>query len=157
MITDFDDFATWMFVIIDDLWLGIASLYRRPGPDPSSCSDSELITVALLSECRTWDRETQAMQEWAAYRHLFPRLPERSRFNRRRRNLMGAIKTIRQIVLSLLDVAQEAYGAIDSLPLQWWRSIWPRNGRATGMPQVPHLAIARRRSKPFSAIACIWL
>lgn len=117
MITDFDDFVTWMFVIIDDLWLGIASFYRRPGPDPSSCSDSELITVALISECRTWDRETQAMQEWAAYRHLFPRLPERSRFNRRRRNLMGAINRIRQIVLSLLDVAQEAYGAIDSLPL----------------------------------------
>jgi hypothetical protein len=117
MITDFDDFVTWMFVIIDDLWLGIACLYRRPGPDPSSCSDSELITVALVSECRTWDRETQAMQEWAAYRHLFPRLPERSRFNRRRRNLMGAINQIRQIVLSLLDVAQEAYGAIDSIPL----------------------------------------
>jgi hypothetical protein len=98
MITDFDDFVTWMFVIVDDLWRGIASLYRRPGPDPSSCSDSELITVALISECRSWDRETQALQEWAAYRHLFPRLPERSRFNRRRRNLMGAIKAIRQII-----------------------------------------------------------
>jgi Transposase DDE domain len=106
-----------MFVIIDDLWLTIAPLHWRPGPEPTSCSDSELITVALISECRSWDRETQAMQELAAYRHLFPRLPERSRFNRRRRNLMGAIKTIRQIVLSLLDVAQEAYGAIDSIPL----------------------------------------
>lgn len=117
MITDFDDFVTWMFVIIDDLWPAIAPLYRRPGPDPSSCSDSELITVAIVSECRTWDRETQAMQEWAAYRHLFPRLPERSRFNRRRRNLMGAINQIRQLVLTMLDVAQEAYGAIDSLPV----------------------------------------
>jgi hypothetical protein len=117
MITDFDDFVTWMLVIIDDLWQGIAPLYRRPGPDPSSCSDSELITVAVVSECRTWDRETVAMQEWTAYRHLFPRLPERSRFNRRRRNLMGAINQIRQLVLTMLDVAQDAYGAIDSLPL----------------------------------------
>jgi hypothetical protein len=117
MITDFDDFVTWMFVIIDDLWQGIAPLYRRPGPDPSSCSDSELITVAVVSECRTWDRETVAMQEWTAYRHLFPRLPERSRFNRRRRNLIGAINQIRQLVLTMLDVAQDAYGAIDSLPL----------------------------------------
>jgi hypothetical protein len=57
------------------------------------------------------------MQEWAAYRHLFPRLPERSRFNRRRRNLMGAINLLRQLVLTMLDVAQDAYGAIDSLPL----------------------------------------
>ena len=95
MITDFDDFCTWMFVIIDDLWQGMAPLYHRPGPEPTSCSDSALITVAIISECRTWSRETQAMQEWAAYRHLFPRLPERSRFNRRRRNLMGAINQIR--------------------------------------------------------------
>jgi hypothetical protein len=76
-----------------------------------------LITVAVVSECRTWDRETVAMQEWTAYRHLFPRLPERSRFNRRRRNLIGAINQIRQLVLTMLDVAQDAYGAIDSLPL----------------------------------------
>ena len=117
MITDFDDFVTWMFVIIDDLWQGIAPLYHRPGPAPTSCSDSELITVAIVSECRTWDRETQAMQEWMAYRHLFPRLPERSRFNRRRRNLMGAINQIRSLALAMLDVAQDAYGAIDSLPL----------------------------------------
>ena len=117
MIADFDDFVTYMFVIIDDLWQGIAPLYRRPGPDPTSCSDSELITVAIVSECRTWDRETVAIQEWTAYRHLFPRLPERSRFNRRRRNLMGAINQIRQLVLTMLDVAQEAYGAIDSIPL----------------------------------------
>lgn len=117
MITDFDDFVTWMFVIIDDLWQQIAPLYRRPGPEPSSCSDSELITVAIVSQCRSWECETMAMQEWRAYRHLFPRLPERSRFNRRRRNLMAAINQMRQIVLSTLDVGQEAYGAIDSIPV----------------------------------------
>jgi IS5 family transposase len=117
MIADFDDFCTWMYVLVDDIWHQIAPLYHRPGPAPSSCSDSELITVAIISECRTWDRETQAMHEWSAYRHLFPRLPERSRFNRRRRNLWGAINQIRQLVITMLDVAQDAYGAIDSLPL----------------------------------------
>jgi len=66
MIHDFDDFCTWMFVLIDDIWQVIAPLYQRPGPEPSSCSDSELITVALVGECRTWDRKTQAMQEWAS-------------------------------------------------------------------------------------------
>jgi len=49
MILDFDDFCTWMFVIVDDLWQGIAPLYRRPGSEPSSCSDSELITVAIIA------------------------------------------------------------------------------------------------------------
>lgn len=117
MIADFEDFVTWMFVTIDDLWQQIAPLYQRPGPDPTTCSDSEVITIALVSECRGWDRETHLMAEWRPYRHLFPRLPERSRFNRRRRNLMYAINQIRQIVLASLDVAQDAYGAIDGLPL----------------------------------------
>lgn len=44
MIADFDDFVTWMYVIVDDLWQPIAQLYRRPGPEPTSCSDSELMT-----------------------------------------------------------------------------------------------------------------
>jgi hypothetical protein len=75
------------------------------------------MTVAIVSECRGWDRETHLMAEWEPYRSLFPKLPERSRYNRRRRNLMFAINQIRQIVLASLDVAQDAYGAIDGLPL----------------------------------------
>jgi Transposase DDE domain len=117
MIADFEDFVTWMFVTIDDLWQQIAPLYARPGPDPTSCSDSEFITVMIASECRGWDRETHLHAEWQPYRHLFPQLPERSRLNRRRRNLMYAMNQIRQIVLAGLDVAQDAYGAIDGLPL----------------------------------------
>lgn len=117
MIADFDDFVTWMFVIVDDLWQGIAHLYRRPGPEPSSCSDSELITMAIVSECRGWDRETHAQSEWAEYRDLFPKQPTRTRFNRRRRNLMGAINQIHLLLLPVLDVAQDAHAAIDSLPI----------------------------------------
>lgn len=117
MITDFEEFVTWMYVTIDDLWKGIAHLYRRPGPAPTSCSDSELMTMAIVSECCGWDRETHLATQWQPYRHLFPRLPERSRYNRRRRNLMGALNQVRQLVLTLLDVAQDAFGAIDSLPV----------------------------------------
>lgn len=117
MIADFEDFVIWMFVTVDDLWQQIASLYGRPGPEPTSCSDSELMTVAIVSECRGWDRETHLRAEWKPYRHLFPHLPERSRFNRRRRNLMFAINHIRQILVSSLDVAQDTYGVIDGLPL----------------------------------------
>jgi hypothetical protein len=98
MIADFEDFVTWMFVTIDDLWQNIAPLYDRPGPDPTSYSDSELITIVIVSECRSWDRETHLMVEWKPYRSLFPRFPERSRLNRRRRNLMFAINHIRQII-----------------------------------------------------------
>src|SRR5262245_31485758 len=116
MITDFDDFVTWMYVLIDDLWQLLAPLYPRPGPAPE-CSDSELLTLAIVGECREWDKETNLLAEWHNYRHLFPVLPERSRFNRRRRNLMGAINHIRQMVLLTLDVAQDRQCVIDSLPV----------------------------------------
>jgi hypothetical protein len=117
MITDFDDFCTWMYVLIDDIWQEIAPLYRRPGPEPVNCSDSELMTLAIVGECREWDKETNLLAEWRSYPHLFPRLPERTRFNRRRRNLMFAINHMRQMVLRILDVAQEQQCVIDSLPV----------------------------------------
>ena len=116
MIADFDDFCTWMFVLIDDIWQVIGPLYRRPGP-ASACSDSELLTMALVGECREWDKETNLLAEWQNYRHLFPIIPERTRFNRRRRNLMGAINQLRQMVLRLLSVTQDGQCVIDSLPV----------------------------------------
>jgi len=117
MIVDFDDFVTWMYVTIDDAWKQIAPWYDRPGPDPTTCSDSELMTIAIVSECRGWDCETHLIAEWAPYRSLFPRLPERSRFNRRRRNLMHAINQIRSLIVHGLDIAQDAYGLIDGIPI----------------------------------------
>lgn len=115
MITDFNDFVTWMYVLIDDIWQQIGHLYERPGPEPD-CTNAELITMAIVGECREWDKETNLLGEWRNYTHLFPIQPERSRFNRRRRNLMGAINHIRRITLAVLDVAQDKQCVIDSLP-----------------------------------------
>lgn len=117
MITDFDDFVMCMYVLIDDIWQQIRHLYQRPGPEPA-CSDAELITMAIVGECREWDKETNLIGEWQNYTHLFPHVPERSRFNRRRRNLMHAIDHIRRSTLALLDVAQDTQCVIDSLPIE---------------------------------------
>lgn len=117
MITDFDDFVTWMYVLVDDIWQQIGHLYYRPGPPPA-CSDSELMTMAIVGECREWDKETNLLAEWRNYSHLFPSLPERTRFNRRRRNLMGAIDHIRRIALGVLDLAHHKHCVIDSLPIE---------------------------------------
>jgi hypothetical protein len=46
----YEDFCTWMYVIIDDLWQHISPLFKRPGPQPD-CSDSELLTLAIVGEC----------------------------------------------------------------------------------------------------------
>lgn len=140
MIRDFEDVVIWMFVTIDDLWQHIAPQYRRPGPAPDGCTDSELITIAILSELRGWDKETQLAANWAPYRHLFPHIPERSRFNRRRRNLWLAINHMRQCLLRTLDIAADGYGVVDSLPIpvltyhlapQRARS-WDANGASFG-------------------------
>ena len=116
MITDFEDFCTWMYVIVDDIWQQIAPLFKRPGPKPK-CSDSELLTMAIVGECRGWDVETEMLCHWKEHRDLFPNIPSQSRFNRRRRNLMMAFNLIRRTVLRMLDLAQDTQCVIDSLPI----------------------------------------
>jgi hypothetical protein len=116
MINDFSDFCLWMYVTVDDIWQQIAPLFDRPGPKPR-CSDSELISMALIGECRGWNLETEMLSQWQEYCHLFPNISSQSRFNRRRRNLMYAFNLIRQVVLKSLDIAQDSQCVIDSLPL----------------------------------------
>jgi hypothetical protein len=116
MIHDFDDFCLWMYVLVDDIWQQSAGLFRRPGPAPA-CSDSELLTMALVGECRGWDQETVMLGAWREHRDLFPNVPTQSRFNRRRRNLMYAFNVIRQAVLRCLDLAADPACIIDSLPI----------------------------------------
>jgi hypothetical protein len=116
MITDFDDFCTWTYTIVDDIWLQIAPLFKRPGPQPD-CSDSELVTMALVGECRGWDVETEMLSQWKEHRDLFPHIPSQSRFNRRRRNLVMVFNLVRKAVLQALDLALDQQCVIDSLPL----------------------------------------
>lgn len=116
MITDFDDFCLWMYVIVDDIWREAGPLFKHPGPAPM-CSDSELITMALIGECRGLDRETEMLSYWQEHRDLFPHIPSQSRFNRRRRNLMQGFNLVRRALLSGLDIARDRQCVIDSLPV----------------------------------------
>jgi Transposase DDE domain len=116
MIENFDDFCLWMDAMVDDIWRQIAILFKRPGP-AAECSDSELLTMALVGECRGWDVETDMLSQWREHRDLFPYVPSQSRFNRRRRALMHAFNVVRQSVLRMLDLAADQDCAIDSLPI----------------------------------------
>src|SRR5437762_12548470 len=106
MITSFEDFCLWMYVVVDECWQGLAPLFRRPGPLPQ-CSDSELLTMAVVGECRGWAVETDLLSHWQAHRDLFPHIPSQSRFNRRRRQLQDAFALLRTVVLRTPDVAQD--------------------------------------------------
>jgi hypothetical protein len=117
MINNFDDFCLYMYVIVDDIMHQMAPLLKRRGPEPE-CSDSELITMTIVGECRGWDLETDMLSYWREHTDLFPIIPDQSRFNRRRRNLMHAVNLIRRIVLQMLDVSADRDCAIDSLPIE---------------------------------------
>jgi hypothetical protein len=116
MINNFSDFCLWNYVTVDDVWKQIAPLFDRPGPEPV-CSDSELISMATIGECRGWNLETEMLSQWREYPQLFPNVPTQSRFNRRRRNLMHAFNLIRKVILKSLDLAHDQQCVIDSLPL----------------------------------------
>lgn len=112
----FEDLCLWVYCVVDELWTQIAPYDRRPGPAPA-CSDAELVTMALIGEAKGWDQETELLSEWAAHRDLFPHQPSRTRFNRRRRALQGAINELRRLILGLLDLAADRQCVIDALPI----------------------------------------
>lgn len=116
MIENFDDFCLWVYVIVDDKWQQIASQFDRPGPAPL-CSDSELLTMVLVGECRGWMLETDLLSHWCQHPDLFPNMPLQSCLNRRRGQLQDAIGLIHQMLLRLLDLADDRYCVIDSLPV----------------------------------------
>ncbi len=116
MIEDFDEFCLYVYVIVDEIYQQLSPFLKRPGPTPI-CSDSELIAMTLISECKGWDVETELLSNWQSHRDLFPHIPSQSRFNRRRRNLMFIFNWIRRILLSWIDVAQDNQCVIDSLPI----------------------------------------
>ena len=115
MIPECEDFCTWIFVGVDDIWEQSAPFFKRPGPAPV-CSDSELLAMALIGECRGWHIETELLSCGKEYRALFHHIPSQSRFNRRRRNLMQAFNLIRQGMLRSLDLSRDRQCRIDSLP-----------------------------------------
>ena len=139
MITDFDDFCLWVYVVVDDLCQKLAAQRRRPGPQPG-CSDSELIAMSLIGECRGWDQETELLSYMQEHRDKFPIVPEQSRFNRRRRQLMGVINQIRRMMLEQIELAQDQHCVLDSVPMPVVefhlapssRGDWPAHGADFG-------------------------
>ncbi len=137
----FEEFCLMLYVLVDEVWTDIAPRCRRPGPVPA-CSDQELVTMALVGECKGWDQETVLLSEWAHHRDLFPHQPERSRFNRRRRLLAGAIDAVRRGLLARLDLALDRQCVLDSLPVpalpfhlapRGNRAEWQTHGAAFGV------------------------
>jgi hypothetical protein len=112
---------TTIFTIVDDTMKGspmIQQTLQRPGPAPR-LSDSEVVTIALYQELIGEPREDHFFRlHQASLRTFFPGLNERSRYNRRKRDLWCVILAVRislQLVLDALELEETA--AIDSAPM----------------------------------------
>src|SRR5690348_2890344 len=112
---------TTIFTIVDDAMKGssvIQKILNRPGPVPK-LSDSEVVTIALYQELIGEPREDHFFRLYQQQlRHYFPGLNERSRYNRRKRDLWSVILAVRMTLQIVLDAQQlEETAVIDSVPV----------------------------------------
>lgn len=120
VIATFEDFILTVYVIIDDLYRQFAPpevMHRRHVPD-AKLSDPEIITIGICGELAGIDSENA----WFCfvkrnYRHLFPNLCSRSRFNRTRRALLQTTELLRQKLVAFFSLPVSQYFVIDSFPL----------------------------------------
>src|SRR2546425_8623109 len=105
---------TTIFTIVDDAMKGSAMIQhalKRPGPAPH-LTDSEVVTLAMYQELIGEPREDHFFRlHQEQLRPYFPGLNERSRYNRRKRDLWSVILLVRislQVVLDALELEETA-------------------------------------------------
>lgn len=138
IIATFEDFILLVYTIIDDLYLQFVptSVSQRRNVDTAKMSDSEIITLSICGELAGIDSENA----WYSfvkrnYRHLFPRLCSRTRFNRTRRALLQVTELLRQKLTHSFPIPTSRYFVIDSFPLpvcKFGRARYCRSFRVDG-------------------------
>ena len=138
IIDTFEDFILLVYTIIDDLYHQFvpSSVSQRRNVDTAKMSDSEIITLSICGELAGIDSENA----WYSfvkrnYRHLFPRLCSRTRFNRTRRALLQVTELLRQKLTHSFPIPTSRYFVIDSFPLpvcKFGRARYCRSFRVDG-------------------------
>src|SRR5437660_10115651 len=113
---------TTLFTIVDDVMKGSAVIQdalQRPGPAPR-LTDSELVTIAIYQELIGEPREDHFFRlHQASLLTFFPGLNERSRYNRRKRDLWSVILAVRislRILLAAMQSLNEAIVDAERMP-----------------------------------------
>jgi hypothetical protein len=112
-------FTIW-YTYVDDAYQALEcqhGAWRRAGPAPIF-SDSEVITIALICDTFFHGHEELCLCFVRSFwLKLFPNLLERSRFNRRRRQLAMITEQIRQYLRTELIPEGDSDRLIDSAPI----------------------------------------
>ena len=91
--------------------------FKKSGSEPTF-SDTSVITLSLTAECLSIDSENFLFKKLnSEYAIDFPGLVERSRYNRRRRNLSKYIDLVRRYLVDQLIPYEDIY-ILDSMPLE---------------------------------------
>ena len=121
LIANFEDFILTVFVFMDELYQEYVpdSVSKRRNVLTAKLTDSEIITISICGELAGIDSENA----WFSfvkrnYKHLFPNLCSRSRFNRTRRSLIQTTELLREKLLSVFSVSESRYFIVDSFPLE---------------------------------------
>jgi hypothetical protein len=118
---DLDTFIVMIYVFVDDWYQqNIAPMKAKRGR-PCQFSDSETLTIAIVSEWRagvSWRSERGCLRYLRQhYGDWFPNLPERSAFNERKRGLLGILNQLNQMLTQFLATKEDLYECVDSLPI----------------------------------------
>jgi hypothetical protein len=115
-----EDIFTTVFVLVDDMYRGLpieVCPVRRRGREPRF-TDSEVITVTFVAEFFFGGDEKMTLAFIKNYHQdMFPKLLDRTRFNRRRRELFLALEALRHMVTGLKGMLTDPHRVVDSLPI----------------------------------------
>lgn len=119
-----NDLFLVVFCVVDD-WM--KQCFHSPnaprprngrGPRPDEFTDSELLALVLVGEmCHVRRERAWLRQVRASHAHLFPCLPEDSRFARRAQQARHLLPLLRQAILFWADADLEPVRVLDSFPL----------------------------------------
>lgn len=133
-MVDIDTFLTVLYVMVDDFCKQSLPPTRQPGP-AASLTRSEVVTLALFGQWECFASERGFYRY--AHRHLrgaFPRLPDRTQFNRLLRQHTEATVACFLYLVKLLQAQHCAYEALDGT------GAVTRDAKRRGLGWLPGLA-----------------
>lgn len=91
---------------------------RSRQPKSNEIADSEVMTIILVGElCHAKRERAWLRQVRSSYSHLFPHLPEDSRFSRRAQKVRETLRFFRYSLLHMAGADLETVRIIDSFPM----------------------------------------
>jgi len=116
-----EDLFLLVFVLVDDYFkiqFQSSNVIRRSHRPPPEFTDSEVVTIQLVGELLSVDSQRAWLnfvrKNWL---HLFPKMPERSRFGRRLRKLHYVFGLLQRNLGFQTDANNDSYFIVNSFPI----------------------------------------